>query len=201
MECHLPPSHEHCKQRRPTSMMRKQRSCRRRVLFANVDQLCRIWIWFLFRMSLRILLLGNNCLLMAQLVVRHRCRISSFNLCKGTIEEVYEDGESVFVHWDAIPSVGYPQSRADADFPPNNFNKGNEIGSWRFVVEIDYGIWNILQAFYFSEIIYYNTMNSLNEQQQLWYRVDLGLEPAPTLENYNIHLVSSVTQLASIVQL
>ena len=60
--------------------------------------------------------------------------------CKGTIEEVYEDGESAFVHWDAIPSVGYPQSRADADFPPNNFNKGNEIGSWRFVVEIDYGV-------------------------------------------------------------
>ena len=65
------------------------------------------------------------------------------------------------------PSVGYPQSRADADFPPNNFNKGNEIGSWRFVVEIDYGIWNMQQAFYLSEIIYYNTMNSMNEQQQL----------------------------------
>ena len=60
--------------------------------------------------------------------------------CKGTIEEVYEDGESAFVHWDAIHSIGYPQSRADAEFPPNNFNNGNEIGSWRFVVEIDYGV-------------------------------------------------------------
>ena len=27
--------------------------------------------------------------------------------CKCTIEEVYEDGKSAFVHWDAIPSVGY----------------------------------------------------------------------------------------------
>jgi hypothetical protein len=60
--------------------------------------------------------------------------------CKGTIKEVYEDGELAFVHWDAIPSVGYPQSQADADFPPNDFNKGNEVGLLRFVVKIDYGV-------------------------------------------------------------
>ena len=60
--------------------------------------------------------------------------------CKDTITEVYKDSESAWVHWDANQSVGYPETRAEAEFPSYDYNKGNEIGSWRFVVEVDYGL-------------------------------------------------------------
>ena len=60
--------------------------------------------------------------------------------CKGTIEEVYKDSESAWVNWDAIQTVGYPETRAEAEFSSYDYNNGNKIGSWRFVVEIDYGV-------------------------------------------------------------
>ena len=60
--------------------------------------------------------------------------------CRGTIVVVDEENESAWVEWDAIPSVGYPATRSEVDFPPNDYNNGTKIGSWRFVVDVDYGV-------------------------------------------------------------
>jgi hypothetical protein len=60
--------------------------------------------------------------------------------CRGTIVVVDEESESAWVEWDAIPSVGYPATRVETDFPSYNYNNGNAIGSWRFVVDVDYGV-------------------------------------------------------------
>lgn len=58
--------------------------------------------------------------------------------CKGTITKVYKDSKSVWVNWDAIQSVvGYSETQAEAEFLSYDYNNGNEIGSWRFVVKIN----------------------------------------------------------------
>ena len=53
---------------------------------------------------------------------------------------VDEESESAWVECNAIPSVGYPVTRVETDLLSYNYNNGNEIGSWRFVVDVHYGV-------------------------------------------------------------
>lgn len=87
--------------------------------------------------------------------------------CKGTITEVYKDSESTW-----IPEVGYPETRAEAEFPSYDYNNGNEMGSWRFLVEIDYGVWNI-QHKLMEIICNSSTMNAFKDRRCLYW------SPAP----------------------
>lgn len=61
--------------------------------------------------------------------------------CKGTIDDVCDDGTSAWVTWDAIPEEDYPESTTCESFPPRMFN-GEKVGSWMFDLSetIDYGL-------------------------------------------------------------
>ncbi len=64
---------------------------------------------------------------------------TNMHWCTGTIEEIYDEGPSALVSWDAIPRFDYPASQTVEDFPANKF-KCKCVGGWIGYKEVDYGL-------------------------------------------------------------